>query len=343
MYDEFVQQLSSLRRKRITLEALRLSWQTSYPDQAQHPERDGMLLKALQELEQSLKLKLPAKGSFEKLGRPPMPLFITLIVEAVERQQQAWSEVHWLPVLGFWPDLNESELITAKAINDWLIRRRGRYLMVPVRERSLEIFGNEKHLDLKVRKGALFSGRLPLSAIGAMLVDHPLPYRIAQAPGQPVLVVENHHTYWSLGEWNVLARRYAAVVYGAGNSFCNSGLALQEVIRETGACGAEYFGDLDPEGINIPLRFNRRHKVQLTPALDLYGFLLKHGGEKSPVHRVAADSLAAEVWLPGLAANIVKLWENDLWKPQEGLGTEQLFLDAAESQGGRAIRTDFGV
>jgi len=343
MYDDFVQSLSTLRRKRVALEALRLSWQNSYPDQAQHPERDAMLLKALQELEQSLKLKLPAKGSFEKLGRPPMPLFITLIVESVERQQQAWSEVHWLPALGFWPDLSESELITAKAINDWMISRRGRFLMVPLRERALEIFGNEKHLDLKARDGALFSGRLPLSAIGAMRVDHPLPYRIAQAPGQPVLVVENHHTYWSLGEWNLLSRRFAAVVYGAGNSFCSSGLALQEVIRETAACGAEYFGDLDPEGINIPLRFNRLNGVQLTPALDLYAFLLKHGREKSPVRRSVADTQAAELWLPGLATGIISMWESDHWKPQEGLGTEQLFLDTTEHQAGRSIRTDFSV
>ncbi len=45
--------------------------------------------------------------------------------------------------------------------------------MVPMRERSLDIFGNEKFLDLRVKGSSLFSGRLSLAVIGAERVDMP--------------------------------------------------------------------------------------------------------------------------------------------------------------------------
>ena len=198
MREVFLQTLRTGRRKRVALADLRRHWLDANPEQLQHPERDALLLAALRELEAQGNLVLPARGSFEQLGNPPMPKFVTLVNQTEAQPSDDWSHVSWLPELGFWTDLTASELVTAKVINDWLLRRRGKFLRVPLRERSLEIFGDEKYLDLRVRENALFSGRLPLTSIGAFLVPHPLPYRAADVPGQPVLVVENHHTYWSL-------------------------------------------------------------------------------------------------------------------------------------------------
>src|SRR5439155_25487709 len=115
--------------------------------------------------------------------------------------------------------------------------------------RALEIFGDEKFLDQRVRDNALFGGRLPLSTLGTFCVPLPLPARTAEAPGRPLLVVENHHSYWSFGQWNVTARRYAAVVYGSGRAFASSGRALRQVVEQTQASHAEYFGDIDPVGV----------------------------------------------------------------------------------------------
>lgn len=325
MSDAFISALRTGRRKRVTLADLRRHWLAANPEQIQHPERDALLLDALRDLEAQGNLILPARGSFEQFGNPPMPKFVTVVAQTEVAHPGDWSGISWLPELGFWTDLTTSELITAKAINDWLLRRRGKFLMVPLRERSLEIFGDEKYLDLRVRENALFSGRLPIASIGALLVPHPLPYRMADAPGQPVLVVENHHTYWSLGEWNIQVRRYAAVVYGAGKAFCSSGPALDEVIRECGGDGALYFGDVDPAGILIPLRFNETNGALVRPAMDLYRFALDHGIRRSPVIRVSGDEEGAQRWLPELTDQICALWASDRWIPQESLGTEQLF------------------
>ncbi|MBY4833601.1 Wadjet anti-phage system protein JetD domain-containing protein [Burkholderia dolosa] len=325
MTDGFLQAFRTGRRKRVLLADLRRHWLDAHPEQLQHPERDALLLAALRELEAQGRLALPARGSFEQLGNPPMPKFVTLLDQGEVLPSEDWSRISWLPELGFWTDLTTSELVTAKAINEWLLRRRGKFLQVPLRERSLEIFGDEKYLDLRVRQDALFSGRLPLASIGAFLVPHPLPYRAANAPGRSVLVVENHHTYWSLAEWNMHIRRYAAVVYGAGKAFCSSGPALQEAIRECRADGALYFGDLDPAGISIPLRFNDANGVTVLPAVDLYRFAVSHGKRRAPVARASNDENDARRWLPELCEQICSLWDSGYWIPQESLGTEQLF------------------
>lgn len=102
--------------------------------------------------------------------------------------------------------------------------------------------------------------------------------------GQPVLVIENKDTYWSFGEWNATARRYSAVVYGGGEAFQSTGLALAQTMPEVGADHAMYFGDLDPKGIRIPVDFNRKTEPgqpQIAPAMEIYSWLTSNGVRSS--------------------------------------------------------------
>jgi hypothetical protein len=140
-------------------------------------------------------LALPAPGSWENVGSPPLPKWVALVREAQVTDTCNYSDVPWVPERGFWPKLKPVQLADAKAINDFLLRRRDSLTPVPIKERSLEIFGDEKRLDA-LRKGiSLFMGQLPLAALGAFMVPLPLPYRQAFAPGNPVLVVENHNSF----------------------------------------------------------------------------------------------------------------------------------------------------
>jgi hypothetical protein len=324
MSQAFLDQLSQCIGKRVSLALLRTLWLEADPLQIHVHNRDKQMLAALEEAHCNGVLTLPAPRSYEKFGSPPMPAFVTLVREARPKPVLNYLGTAWGPELGFWPSLAGTELATAHKINEWLIRRRNNFRIVPLRERSLDIFGDEKYLDSRVRNGALFSGRMPLSVIGAMRVEHPLAYRPADAVGQPVLVVENHHTFWSLGEWNEDVKRYSAIVFGSGNTLCASGLALTEVMREREATHAEYFGDLDPEGISIPLKFNKINQQQLSPALLMYRWLLRVGRQKAGVMSNADGRLMLNLWLPELAADIFRMWDDGKWMPQEGLGLEAL-------------------
>ena len=325
---EFFKQLNASQRKRISLNEVKRIYYSLYPEVQNSPERQASLLDALRDLENQRLLALPALGSWEKVGYPPLPAWVALVRETQVTNTSCYSEVPWVPELGFWPKLKPMQLADAKAINDFLLRRRDSLTPVPIKERSLEIFGDEKRLD-SLRTGAsLFIKRLPLTALGAFLVPLPLPYRQAPALGKPALVVENHNSFWSFGEWNQTALRYSAVVYGAGEAFRSTGQALNQVLLEVGGDGAEYLGDLDPKGIRIPLDFNRVSTAkgqQVQPALDLYRWLLTNGRTRERVECREAAAESATDWLgPELGAQLAGRWAHGLWIPQEALGFEQL-------------------
>lgn len=324
---EFLKVLQSRAGKRVPLAELRQHFFALYPDVQNSPDRSARLLEALRQLEADGVLSLPAAGSWEKVGVPPLPLWVQLRREPRAAPRNL-SGVTWVPELGFWPDLKAAQLEALLPINEFLLRRRGRLLVVPIKERSLEIYGDEKRLDGMCTGDSLFGGRLQLSTLACFRAPQPLPYRMADAPGKPVLVVENHNSFWSFGEWNQQVRRYAAVVYGSGEAFRLTGRALQQVLHEVNGSGAEYLGDLDPKGVRIPIDFNRAAEVgspQVAPALAFYRWLLANGVRRHRSECGTYDASGATGWLGDtLAAEVTKLWHGEQWIPQEALGFEQL-------------------
>jgi hypothetical protein len=325
---EFLKLLQAGTRKRVPLADLRQHYFSLYPDVQNSPDRGARLLEALRQLEAAGALSLPAAGSWEKVGIPPLPQWVMLTREPRLAPTKDLRAVTWAPELGFWPELRPGQLETLVPINEFLLRRRGRLLVVPIKERSLEVFGDEKRLDGMCTGDSLFGGRLQLSTLGCFRVPQPLPYRLTEAPGRPVLVVENHNSFWSFGEWNHEAKRYSAVVYGAGEAFRLTGRALQQVLREVDGVGAEYLGDLDPKGVRIPGEFNRAAELGsplVRPAVAFYQWLLAHGVRRHRPECAAFDAVSAEGWLGAeLATQVTGLWQTGHWIPQEALGFEQL-------------------
>lgn len=328
MSEAFLHLLRGSSRKRVPLLDVKRAFFEAHPEALTSPSRHEHLLSALRGLESSCAVQLPAAGSWERVGNPPLPNWVQLVRDEPAQPSPDYSQVPWVPELGFWTDLKPSALEAASAVNDFLLRRRKNLLLAPIKERSLEIFGDEKRLDTLETGGRLFAGRLPLSAIGAFKVPLPLPYRMAEAPGMPVLVVENHNSYWSFGEWNQTAKRYSAVVYGSGEAFRSTGAALGQVLREVQGGGAEYLGDLDPKGVRIPQEFNGASAMlepRVQPANDWYRWLLQNGRKREKPECATANKAHALAWLgEDLGEELAAVWRAGLWIPQEGLGYEQL-------------------
>ena len=204
---------------------------------------------------------------------------------------------------------------------------------MPTRERSLQIFGDEKRLDL-IRKGepTLFEGRVSLDDLHCYPVAPPLPFETPDSPsaGQPILVLENYHSYDSFRRWNREAALYAAVAYGGGNAFRQGAGNLDELIVRTSAVGAFYVGDLDPAGIDILLGVNERRRADrrttVQPHRGLYRWLLAHGCRR-PLGKAPRDGLPprlCEIFPAGIARALGELWAEALRIPQESFGLEQL-------------------
>jgi hypothetical protein len=325
---EFLARLQASLRKRIQLDELKRHYYSLYPDVQNSPERGSRLLAELQLLAGAGHITLPAAASWERAGAPPLPTFVQLVREEVSKPQDDFSDVAWAPELGFWHQLKPAQLSAARCINDFLLQRRGSLRPVPIKERSLQIFGDEKRLDAMRTGDTLFTGRLALSTLGAFQVPLPLPYRQADAPGRPVLVVENHNSFWSFGEWNQESKQYAAVVYGSGEAFRSTGAALGQVLREVHGSGALYLGDLDVKGVRIPAEFNaapRGDSPQVQPAIELYAWLLANGARREKVECKEGSRAQAEAWLgPELGGQLCAVWQEGRWIPQESLGFEQL-------------------
>lgn len=206
--------------------------------------------------------------------------------------------------------------------------------LVPHRERSLQIFGDEKALDRLSGKSWFGDGRVTFEMLRCQRTAPPFVHRVlladALARSQEILVIENHHTWHSFAQWNEASRMYIAVVYGSGNQFVASVSGIQDLADSLGASAISYFGDLDQEGLAIPARADNWQRVRgflpIKPADQWYEALLRLGaGHKHPVESKKKLDLRVVEWLPEhLQTSVRAMLESDHRLPQEYVGTEFL-------------------
>lgn len=320
------------RSRRIPLAALREEFARERPELAASGSFRQRLRARLEELEAAGRIAFPARkgGGWDRVGTPPLPKWVQRPARPIPARTDPQG-IAWLPAMAFASTLRRPEDIrTAIVVNDFLVRNRYELRPVPLRERSLQIFGDEKALDRRCRNGTLFNGQLNLETIGAFEPPPPLPYESIGVPGSPLLLLENHHTYWSFSSWNSRARKYSAVVYGAGWVISRCGPALATVMHQTGGTGIEYFGDIDPTGIRIALKLAGQIAKTQLPSLraaeELYARALQDGTRR-PLGRTPSRSQLeeAKTWLPAsLHTDIENLYAACQRIPQESVGMDVL-------------------
>lgn len=179
-----------------------------------------------------------------------------------------------------------------RAVNRWLFAGGTRAEEAPLRERALEITGDEKAFD----RGLV--AELSLGVLRAERVVLPLHTERVGA-GPVCLVVENADTFDSLHR--ALAARPGAVgrvAWGAGGAFGASVLWL----RRDPPGAIRYFGDLDPAGLRIPAAASvlaEEHGLPpVRPATGLYAALLERGIRRGRTGRRATPDVGDLVaWL----------------------------------------------
>ncbi len=340
--DALIAKIESSRKKRVTMDAIVDAVRRQAPGYCSDFELRDRLLEILKALAGENRLRLPATARCWDRNTG-LPRFVTAVREtadAEKRKRKALIDklrlnTAWEPtrMVAFAHMLNDvEELERARRINAYLLARDPETEAIPHRERALAIFGDEKALDRYVRQG-LFNGRITLADLDCFYCPEPLPYHPfsmdrMKTRQKPLLVVENACTYWSCCQANAKSGVYAAVVYGQGFQACAAERAsdgLQEIETRLKADGIAYFGDLDPAGIDIPLRINayRREKqmMPIYPATSLYRALLNKDLSVtcSPAHAKFHEAEKARQWLGNLlAATYLEKAPQKRW-PQEGL------------------------
>ena len=245
-------------------------------------------------------VELPSSESYDRTELPVLPRFLTIARQ--EKISAPSPREVWHPALAWVPgsSLTRSQHATLRRVNRWLYRNRDD-LVVPSRERSLEIFGNEKAMDGLIGTTLFGNGRLSLELLRCRRVA-PRFHHEPCGDGDILLVVENSDTYDSVLS-ALLGRsdhRVSAVGWGAGTGFEASVLSISRMgdrVREV-----RYFGDLDEIGLRVPGNAATLAAVEglpsVYPASGLYAAMLRLGisqpGQRT-VRREAANGLAA--WL----------------------------------------------
>jgi hypothetical protein len=266
----------------------------------------------------------------EAFGFNPIP-----DTEALEIRQFSWA-----PELAFVRDarLNIS-FAELRQLNAFFLNGGSGRPLVPIKERSLELFGFEKRLDTLADSALFGEGRLSLEQLRCFVVAEPLGWQRGPANQGPLLVLENAATWDSFRRWNDAHPFFSAVVYGQGNCFVDRVPFLTEIFRELGGSRPVfYFGDLDGSGLRIPARASRATQrlglPPVEPYLDAYRALLSlaahatKANEDDPLRREDAD------WLGPLAEEAWRILEHDQRLAQEWVGWEYL----SSRNGGPAIR-----
>lgn len=332
--DGLVEQLRALNVKRIAIDKIRACYFELYPELLDHPERNQHLRLHLDTLVGASKIVYPSKNrrNWSPDLKYPLPRWI-LIANKTKVPVIDPCSIAWVQELSFCTTLrNRSQLQAAIRINDFLIVNRASLTdLLPVRERSLQIFGDEKRLDALTSKDSLFGGRFPLSAIGAFTVAPPIPFESSGSPDLKILVVENHNTYWSMCKWNARTHRYSAVAWGGGNTVLKHAEGIVQLENELGARGIEYFGDIDYRGLQIlhelVCLLKHRYTVWAEPAHEFYEWLLLNGCQRNTDGEVELERisiLTAPHFHPETAHLINQLITSGYRVPQESLNTNVL-------------------
>ena len=250
----------------------------------------------------------------------------------------------WAPELRFAHRLRDPRQLEVLLCVQHFLASGGRERpLVPVKERSVEVFGKEKRLEL-LRNTTLFApGRLSLELLRCFIVPPPLVWNAPSPAGAsgPVLILENHNTYHSFVLWNRGAMCYAAVVFGNGDAFKAGAAGLVEVVRSLSWDGRLlYFGDVDPEGLAIPLAASATLSTVDMPPIQAHSgcyrrLISRAAAVELPTVSKLALSLDAATWLGEELARDVEPWfEKGVRLPQELVGWEQLTLDGAKFAAG---------
>jgi hypothetical protein len=276
-------------------------------------------------------VRLPAdrKRSWQNRPAPALPLTLILLRQSAEKvarlDHKCFPWVREMAFIAEFPILHIPEDVLR--LHEFFKSGGGLSPIVPTKERSWQIFGEEKRLD-ELQRGQLFEeGRLTLDLLRCRNITQILAF--SRAPilvRAPVLIVENESTFHSFCRLNHQVAIYAGVLFGDGNTVLKASDFLRDLAQAIESSAFAYFGDLDPRGLHIPYSLNRLMKkfnLAVLPAGLLYAELLK--APLPAVRRPQPADGELIAWLPAELQDKVRDRLANFGRiAQEALGWEKL-------------------
>jgi hypothetical protein len=192
---------------------------------------------------------------------------------------------------------------------------------VPVKERSFDIFGDEKRLDGLRHSEILFGPNKVTMDLLRCYVVEPTPVAERFDQGEGIIILENEATFDSFCRLCRQRPTYRLVIYGRGHEIQKCAAYLKREICRYGADHVTYFGDVDRRGLEIPYQLSSDPAlgVRISPVIPGYEFLLREVSTQAQVVPAFCT------WLPGSLANrAASVINNGSAIPQEAFGWDEL-------------------
>lgn len=317
---------------RIEIDKVRQAFQQVHPELTTSPSGRGKLRQLLDILQLEERIELPkGRHLWDVSTLPALPRWVQLPRESVSTDKPDLRGIPWCPELRFLATTRVFVPLADLLKMQQFFASGGRERpLVPVKERSLDIFGGEKRLDQLARSSALFGdGRLKLETLRCQIVAEPLPWAVGPNPSGPILVIENAATWHSYRRWNSERSLFSAVVYGCGNRFVDGISSLRDIFASIGGENRVfYFGDLDPQGLLIPQEASARAQAAGLPAVKphLWSYrqlLAVASGRGQPWEGEPPSSTLCD-WLDDCAGAVRELFAANHRLAQEHIGWEFL-------------------
>jgi hypothetical protein len=291
----------------------------------------GKLSELIANIVNAYGLELPkSKEQFNRSAQPVLPEFI----RRKPKQRSNGDKLNpkhylWHPQLAFLPESRLPSYNSWLKVDEWLKNGGLEKKVIPVNERSYELFGNEKYLDEKFCRTVPFTkGQFSLHDLRCQRIYHPLAWEAGpeSSRGNPCLVIENMATWFSLKTLNDERGRYSSVVFGWGAKFEGNWVNLEYILKKCRFSEVYYFGDIDAKGLMIPFYVKNRFEDQFNMAFNLELFLYEKllslpvtpGPDKS--HTAKFDFQKISPIIPEkIRSTVLGLIQNKKRIPQEAL------------------------
>jgi hypothetical protein len=216
--------------------------------------------------------------------------------------------------------------------------------MVTINERSYELFGDEKFFrgdDKNRSRGEIVLKRLGLdySDIGCQETLEPFfsfsRQDFNRTNSRKICIVENKDTFWSMKR-NILDNDSTIsldmIIYGEGKKIISSFKFIAEYGIDYESDSFLYFGDMDPEGVNIYYELKDKYNsYKIVPFHEGYEAILEigffRGFLKTPKQqKVKIDNIRrfADEFDNRFSNKIKELLEEGFYIPQEALSAEKI-------------------
>ncbi|MER7282040.1 hypothetical protein ABT369_47185 [Dactylosporangium sp. NPDC000244] len=240
---------------------------------------------------------------WDTAAEPHLPAYVTKVSAtgpaAARRSSTIWNaELGWAAGLEASGQLGDADRRFLATVNAWLGRRGD--TVVPLRERSLDICGDEKALDAVVFGPLFRADRLSYEMLRCEPCWPPVHQEVLG--DGPWLVVENWTTFRTLAG---TARRHGwngRIIWGSDNQVSTRLTSL--AATEPPPARLMYFGDIDTHGLRTARMAAGKAATlglgDLQPARDLYRLCFA-GGKPRNTPYLADDVLCRWVreWLSG--------------------------------------------